>query len=78
MDNVRGMLKSSVIDYFKTQAEIARALGIGRAAVSRWGDVVPPLQASRLAQITNGALHYDAESYRDWYQRNRQKTSRAA
>lgn len=68
------MLKASVISYFGSPSKVAEALGIGRAAISKWGDQVPPLQAARLAQLTLGQLKFDAEEYTDWYTRKRAST----
>lgn len=67
------MLKSSVIDYFGSPSKVAEALGIGRAAISKWGEQVPPLQAARLAQLTLGQLRFDADEYTNWYTRKRCK-----
>jgi DNA-binding transcriptional regulator YdaS (Cro superfamily) len=40
-----------------TAAELARLLGISRAAVSKWGDEVPPLRAYQIRElIAAGAL----------------------
>lgn len=61
------MLTSDVISYFGSQAEVARALSIGKAAVSKWGTRVPPLRAAQLQQMTKGKLRFDPDSYRDWY-----------
>ena len=60
------MLTSDVLAHFGTQAAAARALGIGRAAVNKWGDLVPPLQAIRLCRITHGVLQFDVEKYAGW------------
>lgn len=53
------MKKSDVIKFFGTQAEVARVLGINRAAVSAWGERVPPLRALQIENLTDGALKAD-------------------
>ena len=59
------MLKKDAIEHFKTQDNIADALKISAAAVSRWGEVVPLLRAYQLQGITRGALKMNEELYRD-------------
>jgi DNA-binding transcriptional regulator YdaS (Cro superfamily) len=65
------MLKKDAVAHYGSQAAVARALGIQKAAVSKWGDQIPPFQASRLHQKTRGALKYDPTDYIGWYSRNR-------
>jgi hypothetical protein len=50
------MEKQNVIRYFGSQKATAAALGLGKAAVSRWGDVIPLHQAYRLNKLTDGDL----------------------
>jgi hypothetical protein len=50
------MLTKSAIEYFGTQAEICRVLGISSAAVAKWGEVVPLESALALEIRTNKAL----------------------
>lgn len=62
------MKKQDVIDFFGTQAAVAEALTsagyrISQPAVSKWGDVVPEIQARRLSKITGGALVFDEGVY---------------
>lgn len=66
------MLTSSAVDHFGSKSAIARALKIGKAAVSKWEERVPPLQAARLHQITDGALVFDPSEYEDWYRQKRE------
>jgi len=40
--------KQSAVKMFGSQAKLAKALGISRAAVAQWGDTVPQLQAFRI------------------------------
>ncbi|WP_394178434.1 Cro/CI family transcriptional regulator [Marinomonas posidonica] len=61
------MLKNKVLAFFKEQKQnqscIAQQLGVSRAAVSAWAEVIPQVQAMRLEKITNGALKYDPSLY---------------
>lgn len=57
------MLKSEVLDHFKKSSNVARALNISPAAVSKWGAVVPYLSAREIERITGGALHIRDEMY---------------
>lgn len=58
------MKKSDVIRHFGSQTAAADALGISQAAISKWGETIPELQAVRLEQVTNKALRYDPDLYR--------------
>ena len=58
------MKKSDVLNFFRTQQKVAAALSeagfpISQAAVSKWGEHVPPLRAYQLERITNGQLKAD-------------------
>ncbi len=58
------MTKSDVLNFFQTQQKVAAALSeagfpISQAAVSKWGEHVPPLRAYQLERITNGKLTAD-------------------
>ncbi len=57
------MLKKDAIKLFGSQAELARKLGIDRAAVHGWGKYVPMRRAMQLAEITNGELKFNQEFY---------------
>jgi len=58
------MLKEKVVKFFEgNQSKVARALGLSRAYVSAWGEVIPELQAMKLERITDGALKYDPSLY---------------
>lgn len=50
------MKTADVVEYFGTQEQVAAALGISQAAVSQWGDEVPPRRAYEIEQITGGKL----------------------
>ncbi len=57
------MLTADAIAHFGTRSEIARALAISRAAVSKWGDVVPEGSAYKIESITGGKLKADPSLY---------------
>ena len=50
------MKKEDVIKFFGSQAEVAAALGISRAAVSQWPDEVPESSAYKIESLTAGKL----------------------
>ena len=47
------------------QSAVARALGVGKAAVSKWkkSKRIPPLHAARLEKLTGGALKFNPDEY---------------
>lgn len=57
------MYKKDAFYHFKTQKELAGALGISQAAVSKWPELIPEKQALKLARITCGKLVYDPTLY---------------
>lgn len=62
------MQSAVAFEHFSSnRAAIARALGITRAAVHKWGALVPPVQARRLHVFTNGKLKYDPADYAGRY-----------
>lgn len=50
------MRKSDVIEHFGSASAVARALGIGKAFVSKWGDDVPQRYAYEIERLTAGKL----------------------
>lgn len=55
-----------VISWFNgNQSAVARTLGVGKAAVSKWKKAgrIPPLHAARLEKLTGGALKFDPDQY---------------
>jgi len=50
------MEKTQAISHFGSAANLARALGISKAAVSQWKDQVPELRALQLERLTDGEL----------------------
>lgn len=57
------MLKQTVLDHFKTPSNVARALDISPAAVTKWGAVVPYFSAVEIERVTGGALKVCADMY---------------
>lgn len=53
------MKTSDVINLLKTKSAVAKLLGIGRSAVSQWGDFVPLDRQYELEVKTNGLLKSD-------------------
>lgn len=51
------------IHYFGTASALAAAVGISKAAVSQWGDIVPLATAARIEKLTNGKLRLDVAHY---------------
>ena len=50
------MKKQEAIAYFGTQQALADAIGVSSAAVTQWGENVPPLRQLQLQQLTLGKL----------------------
>lgn len=57
------MRTKAVINHFKTRSGVALALGISRAAVSKWGPIVPEGSAYKIESITRGAVRVDPKLY---------------
>lgn len=60
------MFKNEVIAFFGEPgavSKIAQALGISRAAVSKWPDLIPEGSAYKLESITDRKLRVDARNY---------------
>ncbi|CAH0531861.1 Cro/CI family transcriptional regulator [Vibrio sp. YQ_11] len=62
------MTYDSVISYFRTQANVAIALGVKQPAVAQWkrkkGGLIPELQARKLAE-KYPELKFDASAYQN-------------
>lgn len=57
------MLKADVIAYFGSPARVAEALGISRAAVTKWPVHLPEGSAYKVESITERALRVDPADY---------------
>lgn len=58
------MKTTDAIKIFGNAAKLAAALGIRRAAVSQWGDDVPPLRAYQIKEIVD-RQHEDGQACAD-------------
>lgn len=63
------MLTSDVIRHFGGVRSVAAKLGIRRTAVYAWGEMVPPLRAAKLADLSGGVLTFDPDDYEHWNRR---------
>lgn len=57
------MFKSTVIRHFGGTSKAARALGLTRQAVSKWGAILPEGAAYKVQVKTNGTLKVDPSVY---------------
>jgi hypothetical protein len=54
--NLGGMRTKQAIDYYGSQAALARELGIRQQSITDWGDIVPALRQLQLEKLTRGKL----------------------
>ncbi|MBR2252264.1 MAG: Cro/Cl family transcriptional regulator [Neisseriaceae bacterium] len=59
------MYKQEVIEYFGSKTKTAKALGITHSAVCYWKEIIPELSAIKLEKMTQGALKYDENLYKN-------------
>lgn len=59
------MKTKDAITHFGSASKLASAVGISKAAVSQWGDYVPPATAACLEKLTGSALIFDPLAYRN-------------
>ncbi|MBR3425116.1 MAG: hypothetical protein IKG79_03615 [Neisseriaceae bacterium] len=59
------MYKQEVIAYFGNQITIARKLGLTHTAIIRWKEIIPEIHAIKLERMTDGALKYDENLYKN-------------
>lgn len=71
------MRTEAAISHFGSRSKIAELLDISEQAVHQWGEVVPPLQAARLAKRSAGELPFDPDEYADWYRPKPKRRRRA-
>jgi DNA-binding transcriptional regulator YdaS (Cro superfamily) len=50
------MKTEEVLSFYGSKTKVAEALKISLAAVSQWGDQVPPLRAYQLERLSDGKL----------------------
>ncbi|MFC5705443.1 Cro/CI family transcriptional regulator [Aeromonas eucrenophila] len=53
------MQKNTVLEYFGTVTETAKALGISDVAVSKWNETIPKGRAYQIEVLTGGQLKAD-------------------
>ncbi|EJH8725052.1 Cro/CI family transcriptional regulator [Cronobacter sakazakii] len=70
------MFKCDAVSHFGTSSKVAQAAGVERSAVSQWKILVPERCAQRLADASEGALHYDKNLYDEY--RKKKRLSRKA
>ena len=63
------MLTADAVKFYGSKIAVARALGVCKTAISKWGKYVPPLSAARLHEKTGGKLKFspDSRRYKHWY-----------
>lgn len=57
------MRKVDAVKHFGSEAAVAAALEISRAAVNKWGEVVPLESATALETLTHGQISVDRALY---------------
>jgi hypothetical protein len=57
------MRKQDVIDHFGSVLAVAKALGISKVAIYRWGEIIPKQRAFELVFITGGQLKVNRSLY---------------
>lgn len=50
------MRTTDVLEHFKTQKAVARALGIRQPSVALWGEFPPPARQLQIQKLTRGRL----------------------
>jgi hypothetical protein len=57
------MTTQEALDLYKTQQELAEALGIKQSAVSMWGKYPPPMRQLQLERLTRGRLKAESDIF---------------
>jgi len=57
------MRTDDVLSFYGSRTAAARAIGITRAAVWQWGDIVPAISAMKYARVTGGRLKFNPSVY---------------
>lgn len=55
------MRTQDVLEHFKSQTAVAKALGIRQSSVAEWGEFPPPLRQVQLEALTEGQLKAERE-----------------
>jgi hypothetical protein len=64
------MRTDDAVAYYGNRSAIAKVLGISRASVHSWGDLVPPLRAAALQEKSGGSLKFDPAAYSGYWVQN--------
>lgn len=56
------MLKKDAIDLFGSPSRLAQKLGISPAAVSQWGETVPPRRKYEIRELIGQGAHLDGQT----------------
>jgi len=57
------MNKQDVISYYGTATKVALAVGVSKATVSLWKEVIPWKYALLIEKVSKGQLKYDPAMY---------------
>lgn len=55
------MTKSQAIEHFGSAAELARAIGVSRSAISHWPEEIPRGRQYQIEVLTSGRLTADGD-----------------
>jgi hypothetical protein len=68
---ILGMKPDDLLDHYKNQAEIARALDVAQPSVFLWfkTGVIPPIRQLQIEQQTRGVIKADPSIPRGWPKR---------
>jgi hypothetical protein len=55
------MTKHEAIEFYKTQVNLAAALGISQSSVAEWGEYPPAIRQMQLERITRGRLRAERD-----------------
>lgn len=55
------MTKHEAIEFYKTQVNLAAALGISQSSVAEWGEYPPAIRQIQLERITRGKLRAEPD-----------------
>ncbi len=57
------MTYKQLLEFFGSQAEIARAFGVSPPSVSEWKEGIPPLRQVQAEMLTNKKLRADSDVF---------------
>jgi len=59
------MNKQDVISHYGTATKVATAIGVSKATVSLWKEVIPWKYALLIEKVSDGQLKYDHSMYQE-------------